>query len=119
MKIRIAASCLSLLLFASLTFAQDKPASPGAQDKTARPSPPAKASCSLGDGATITVDYSSPRAKGRKIFGGLVPYGEVWRLGANEATTFVASSRSPSEALKFLPAATQCSPFPTRISGNW
>jgi hypothetical protein len=46
----------------------------------------------MGDGATITVDYSSPRAKGRKIFGGLVPYGEVWRLGANEATTFVTTS---------------------------
>ena len=30
--------------------------------------------------------------KGRKIFGGLVPFGEVWRAGANEATTFVASA---------------------------
>ena len=68
MKIRTAATGLSMLLFASLTFAQqDKPASPGVQDKAARPSPPAKASCSLGDGATITIDYSSPRAKGRKI----------------------------------------------------
>src|ERR1700732_2166531 len=93
MKIRTAATCLSLVLFASVSFAQqDKPASPGAQDKAARPSPPAKATCSLGDGATITVDYSSPRAKGRKIFGVLVPYGEVWRLGANEATTFVTTS---------------------------
>ncbi|HEX3543948.1 MAG TPA: DUF2911 domain-containing protein [Candidatus Acidoferrum sp.] len=95
MKTRTAVTCLSLLLFASLGFAQqDKPASaaPSAQDKAARPSPPAKASCSLGDGASVTVDYSSPRAKGRKIYGGLVPYGDVWRLGANEATTFVPSS---------------------------
>jgi hypothetical protein len=30
--------------------------------------------------------------KGRKIYGGLVPFGEVWRTGANEATTFVTSS---------------------------
>ena len=89
MNIRTAATGLSLLLFASLTFAQQ---APSPQDKAARPSPPAKATCSLGDGATVTVDYSSPRAKGRKIFGGLVPYGEVWRLGANEATTFVVSS---------------------------
>ncbi len=59
------------------------------QDKSKRPSPPASASCDLGSGKTITVDYSSPRAKGRKVFGGLVPYGEVWRAGANEATTFV------------------------------
>src|ERR1700682_964118 len=62
------------------------------QDKSSRPSPPAKAECKLPDGKTITVDYSSPRAKGRKIFGGLVPYGEIWRAGANEATTFVTTS---------------------------
>src|SRR6266403_884602 len=62
------------------------------QDKGSRPSPAAKAKCTLADGKRITVDYSSPRAKGRKIFGGLVPYGEVWRAGANEATTFVATT---------------------------
>ena len=58
------------------------------QDKSKRPSPPAQTECKFSDGKTITVDYSSPRMKGRKIFGGLVPYGEVWRTGANEATTF-------------------------------
>src|ERR1700724_3407043 len=63
-----------------------------AQDKSSRPSPPAKAECKLPNGKTVTVDYSSPRAKGRKIFGGLVPYGQVWRAGANEATTFVTAS---------------------------
>ena len=52
-------------------------------------SPPLKADCKFSDGKTIHVDYSSPRMKGRKIFGGLVPYGEPWRAGANEATTFV------------------------------
>jgi Protein of unknown function (DUF2911) len=57
-----------------------------------RPSPAAKADCSFADGKTIHVDYSSPRMRGRKIFGGLVPYGEVWRAGANEATTFVTTS---------------------------
>src|SRR6202047_2708968 len=61
------------------------------QDKSSRPSPPAKAECKLSNGKTVTVDYSSPRAKGRKIFGGLVPYGQVWRAGANEATTFVTT----------------------------
>ncbi len=60
-------------------------------DKASRPSPPAKATCELAGGKAITVDYSSPRAKGRKIFGGLVPYGEVWRAGANEATAFVTT----------------------------
>ena len=63
-----------------------------AQDKKSRPSPPANAECKLTDGKAITVDYSSPRAKGRKIFGGLVPYGQVWRAGANEATAFATNS---------------------------
>jgi len=61
------------------------------QDKSKRPSPPANASCSA-NGASITIDYSSPRMKGRKIFGGLVPYGQIWRTGANEATTFVTTA---------------------------
>ncbi len=62
------------------------------QDKSKRPSPPAQAKFDLGSGKSITIDYSSPRAKGRKIYGGLVPYGEVWRTGANEATTFVTTA---------------------------
>jgi hypothetical protein len=62
------------------------------QDKSSRPSPPAKAECKLPGGKSVTVDYSSPRAKGRKIFGGLVPYDKVWRAGANEATTLVTDS---------------------------
>lgn len=37
---------------------------------------------------TIKVFYNRPSKKGREIFGGLVPYNEVWRTGANEATTF-------------------------------
>jgi hypothetical protein len=57
-----------------------------------KPSPPASASCDLGGGKTVKTDYSSPRMRGRKIYGDLVPYDEVWRTGANEATTFVASA---------------------------
>src|SRR5256886_5132178 len=62
------------------------------QDKSKRPSPPATAKCDLPGGKSITVDYSSPRAKGRKIFGEIVPYGQPWRTGANEATTFVTTA---------------------------
>lgn len=39
-----------------------------------------------GSGLSVTVDYGRPYKKGRKIFGGLVPYGKYWRTGANEAT---------------------------------
>jgi hypothetical protein len=76
----------------------------GAQsDKSKRPSPPARATCDLGGGKTITIDYSSPRAKGRKVYGGLVPYGEVWRAGANEATTFVTTADLTADG-KTIPA---------------
>lgn len=40
----------------------------------------------LGETAIIRVDYSRPQKKGRKVFGNIVKYNEVWRLGANEAT---------------------------------
>jgi len=56
-------------------------------DKSNRPSPPATATGKVG-AATITINYSSPGVKGRKIWGELVPYDKVWRAGANEATLF-------------------------------
>jgi hypothetical protein len=40
----------------------------------------------------ITIDYSRPGVKGRKIWGGLVPYNVVWRAGANEATKITFST---------------------------
>jgi hypothetical protein len=70
-----------------------------------RLSPPAKASCRFSDGKTITVDYSSPRVRGREIFGHLVPYGEVWILGANEATTFDTTANVTAGG-KDVPAGT-------------
>jgi hypothetical protein len=68
-----------------------------ADDKAKRPSPPASAECKFSDGKSVKIDYSSPRAKGRKIFGeasdkALVPYGQIWRTGANDATTFVTDA---------------------------
>lgn len=54
-------------------------------------SPPEKATCDLGGGKTITTDYSSPRLRGRKMIGDHDPYGQVWRTGANQATTFVTT----------------------------
>jgi DUF2911 family protein len=80
--------CSVILLSVSLLT----PRSSGQQDKSQRPSPPAQAQFHFADWKTVTVDYSSPRAKGRKIYGGLVPYGQVWRAGANEATTFVTDT---------------------------
>src|SRR5580700_1464389 len=67
-------------------------AAASAQMGGGKPSPAASATCDLGGGKSIRTDYSSPRMKGRKIYGDLVPLGQVWRTGANEATTFVASA---------------------------
>ena len=44
------------------------------------------------DGARLVVDYSRPSVRGRKIFGGVVPYGQVWRTGANAATSLTTTS---------------------------
>ncbi len=77
-KLTLAVSLL--LVFVTLSPAQNK------EDKSKRPSPPGTAEVSL-KGKTITIDYSRPSMRGRKIMGELVPYDKVWRTGANEATT--------------------------------
>src|SRR5579859_6470762 len=53
----------------------------------AQKSPPAKAEGKIG-AASVSIAYSSPSVRGRKIWGDLVPYGKAWRAGANEATIF-------------------------------
>ncbi|MFZ0818786.1 MAG: DUF2911 domain-containing protein [Candidatus Acidiferrales bacterium] len=86
---------IKIILMFALTFASAALfalcAAEGQQNPSQRPSPPASAKCSLPDGGAITIDYSSPRMRGRKIYGDLVPWGKVWRAGANAATTFVPS----------------------------
>lgn len=73
---------LAVLALTSSLFAQDKK----------RVSPQDTVTATV-DGAKITIVYSRPQTKDpksgekRKIWGGLVPYGQVWRLGANEATS--------------------------------
>jgi len=62
----------------------------GQQLKTPRPSPDATVTQFVGV-TEVKIDYSSPAVKGRKIWGELVPFGEIWRTGANEATTITFS----------------------------
>jgi hypothetical protein len=57
------------------------------------------------DGVDVSLEYGRPNVKGRDIWGGLVPYGEVWRTGANEATTITFSSPVMIEG-EALPAGT-------------
>jgi hypothetical protein len=70
-----------IMLIAMMALAQQTPA-----DKSKRPSPPATAEVTLKN-KKVTIDYSRPSLKGRKVGQELAPYGEVWRTGANEATT--------------------------------
>lgn len=69
-----------------------------------RPSPSAKVSQTVGL-TEISVEYSSPAVKGRKIWGGLLPAGELWRTGANSATK-ITFSKDVTVADKPVPAGT-------------
>lgn len=55
------------------------------QVQTPQPSPAGSVSTVVGL-TDVRIDYFRPRAKGRKIFGDLVPYGQIWRTGANTGT---------------------------------
>jgi hypothetical protein len=70
--VAIAIAVLAVIMVAQ----QSKPASP-----------PGEATLKFDDGKTVTIQYSRPSMRGRKIFGGLVAYDEVWRTGANAATS--------------------------------
>ncbi len=59
-------------------------------DKSKRPSPPAEVK-QMVEQTTVQINYSQPAVKEREVWGGLVPYGKIWRTGANEATTFEVS----------------------------
>ncbi|HZY36432.1 MAG TPA: DUF2911 domain-containing protein [Mucilaginibacter sp.] len=84
-----ALSFLVLVLFA--------PSAVSAQD-----SPRENVSGSI-NGAKVTIGYGSPSVRGRKIWGGLVPYGQIWRTGANPVTEIQTDKDLKIEG-KTLPA---------------
>ena len=79
MFLRSLATAACSMLLATASFAQT-PASP-----------PATANVTL-NGKAVTVNYNSPRLKGRTIGSDIVPFGEVWRTGANPATTLITAT---------------------------
>jgi Protein of unknown function (DUF2911) len=108
------AACCTLLATAGLAqmgdMKMEQPAS-----KT-MPSPPATAAVNLG-GKAITINYNSPRLKGRTIGADIVPYGEVWRTGANPATTLMTSTNLKIGTLD-VPAGTYTL-FTLPSKGQW
>jgi len=96
MKRMTALAALSVCLLASPAAFAQTPAAPQ--------SPAGSASGAAG-ATRITLEYHRPSVRGREIWGGLVPYGQVWRLGANEATTITFSTPVKVEG-KDVPAGT-------------
>lgn len=82
--ISIAAASIAVFALAATVHAEDK-------KEEKRASPHAEVSANLG-GKKISISYGRPYAKGRAIFGGLVPWNQVWRTGADEATTFTTEA---------------------------
>jgi len=91
-KLAIAFAGVTLLIIgaAGLMTAQDV-AKSGEKKKKDRASPHEEKSWSFGT-KKITINYGRPYKKGRVIFGGLEPWGKVWRTGADEATTFTTDA---------------------------
>jgi hypothetical protein len=105
---------LMFSLVAAATLLVSSPAS--AQPELPRPSPFAKVSQFIGL-TEITVDYSSPAVKGRPVWGALVPYGEMWRTGANQATK-ITFSRDVTFGGKPVPAGSYAL-FTIPAKGEW
>jgi hypothetical protein len=74
-----------------LTLVLSAPALRAEEIRLPQPSPAAKVGLAVGV-TDVEITYHRPGVKGRGIWGGLVPYGEVWRLGANDATTISFST---------------------------
>ncbi|CAN1538585.1 Protein of unknown function DUF2911 [Flavobacteriaceae bacterium] len=92
MKIlKISLSIVLIIFSISFANAQEKPKST------------AEKVTGIVNGAKIEINYGSPSVRGRKIWGELVPFGEVWRAGANDATTFETNKELIIEGLR-LPA---------------
>jgi hypothetical protein len=91
-------------------------------------SPPATAHVSL-DGKDITINYSAPSLRGRHLGGPqIVPYGEVWRTGANPATTIITAADlkigtldvpAGTYTLFTLPTASSWQLIVSKATGEW
>jgi hypothetical protein len=101
---------LLVILFLSTILIQ-------AQDKKPRISPKAGVKQIVGL-TNVEISYSRPGVKGRKIWGGLVPYSKVWRAGADEATKITFSTDVTIEGKK-LPAGSYSFFIIPEQKGNW
>lgn len=118
---RCVATALALAVTASALLAQ--------APKLSFPAPSPESTLKQRVGFTdIEVVYSRPSARGRKIFGGLLPYGDVWRTGANSATKITFSTPvklggrdvpAGSYALFSIPGESEWTVILNRVTGEW
>jgi hypothetical protein len=94
-KIMKASSTITAFVFSVIAFSA--PVTLRAQE-----SPRETTSGSIG-GATVSIGYGSPSVRGRKIWGDLVPYGQIWRTGANQVTE-IQTNKDLKIGGKTLPA---------------
>jgi hypothetical protein len=111
----------SLFAFAMMAFVAF---TANAQEKAS----PAKKAEGTAGGSKITINYSSPAVKGRVIWGDLVPLGQVWRAGADDATTFttekdiiVEGNKLPAGTYSFfiIPGETESTLIFNRVAKQW
>lgn len=89
---------------------------------------PAKKAEGTVAGAKITINYSSPAVKGRTIWGDLVPLGQIWRAGADDATTFTTSKDITIQGKKLvagtysffmIPGETESTMIFNKVAKQW
>ena len=90
-------------------------------------SPPMSTTVTI-EGKKLRIDYGAPSMRGRKVMGGLVPYGEVWCAGANDATTLTTEADLDFAGLKVpkgsytlwaLPEKTEWTLIVNKQTGQW
>lgn len=115
--------CLAGVSVAAGLLAQ--PPAPKIEFPAASPSSTLRQRVGLAD---IEVVYSRPGVKGRQVFGGLLPFGEVWRTGANTATKITFSSPvkfggkavpAGAYALYSIPDRTEWTVILNKVAGEW
>ena len=97
----LAGACAALLAAPASLAAQATPAAPAAGDTTVAVAASGRATAAFAvntrvgraqpTAKLVTIDYGQPHARGRAVAGGLIPYGEVWRTGANTSTTLTSA----------------------------
>jgi hypothetical protein len=127
MRLRLLATAACCALLTTAGLAQMGDMKMDQSTKKALPSPAATAEVSLG-GKQVKIDYHTPSMRGRKIMGGLVPYGQVWRTGANDATTLITAAHlkigtldvpAGTYTIYTLPSASQWLLIVNKQTGQW